>query len=1699
MKRLFILLMVLVSPVASSASNLRLALSSDGMATGGLALQWALSGLTGDFYACEVATNGTTFFTSNVTASAYWNITVGLNQTWKFRLETITGGVGQGDFSPTNSVYGDSKPENVSVSSSSTTQILLAFKNLSAYETGFLAEEATNSAFTNSTFYNLPPTPRGPYSTNWSHTLAFAPDTTYYYRVYATNNAYSTTNGNWGLGYGGTGSDVARATVVDASGNIFVAGTFSGTFNFGGTVLTSAGGLDVFISKFNSAGTLQWVKGYGATGTEVVTCLTLDPSGNVIIGGNFSGTANFGGTNMPAVGQQDIFVAKYDSGGNFVWEKGFGSTLDDVANGVATDSSGNVILTGYFEDNINFGGGTIFATFGGPDSFLLKLTPASAYVWNKTFVSFADDRGIAVQVDSGDNPILAGYFLGTQIDLGTGPLFNAGSSDGYLGKWNSAGTILWSTNYGGTSTDQNTGIKLDASGNAYVIGFFTGAATIAGVPLITAGGWDTFLAKFSPSGGGLWARSFPSPGNFDLPSGLGTDTNGNVAIVGHFTSTINLGGGIRTAPILGTQTIFSSKYTSAGTYLWDQIMGSTGSDFGSGAAVDYLGNTTFVGSFGGTGTNFGGQTLTSAGSDDIFVAQFSLGSNTTVNAGITLPSTSVSIAPNQTPPPALLLVSRTTDTANQIVNSWVSGGGSINNWILQESVGSLNNFHTVSAPVDDPVNGMSFTTNGITSGTVTYWRVYATNGAGSSTILTNRVDMPIPGVATGGNWYIDISARTNGSNLAGTNWASAWPAPSSANWSLVSSGVASPQTIWLAQGNYNEYALCMTPGSGALVTLHAATNSPQKGMASFLELDPYRNRFVINGAADDHFVSTVGPYPALFNDTNNMNISMASINGALARGIYSPTDSTSNQIFWCRIGPVGIWHNALGESDQGGIGMINTTSGGTEIAHCYLSDIFGTGITINGGQETYGTTYIHHNIIDRVHCNYIVTGYGADVVNNYLLGVAQFQVGHPDGYQPAAGWTRFCNNYVKDVPNGRLFYPEMFRTNNDPNIMVTGNLFWFDSLEPAEAIDFTTEPLAYNGGSVAWPSMTFSNILVANNTMVNLGTSINARRSDVTNLFLKSTWFLNNIISGDGAFSLLNIGAPADAVNYISPTYDSTQVIVDNNLIQNGLVRYNTNVTTVAGLPFTHNSTGNPGFVNKSDFHMTTTLAGTNLTTWLTQCPFLATDMEGVARTTWQVGAYESTGASANTNDAAFVLWHHTPASASGIHDDSFNHATTQMQDVYHWFTNSAGPTASVPNAYSAFSFHSTDAAFFGEGQYGGVSYTNNIDGMTNGTVAFWAKGFVSPDGTLGSVQNAVWMSTGAENDNEIVGSWYFGRHGTANTVLIVQTNNSANHPIILSFPDTTTDGSTAWNHYAWTFNGTNFLGYFNGAAFQTNTPPRVTKLRVGGFYASISGWPHNGTVNWNTPGSQLGTNDHSRLDDGYPNAGFMNGSIADMRVYNRALTPAEIATIHNGAGVIDPNITVQPVSQSVGTNTNPTFRVTATGTSPLTYQWFRSGNSIAGATASAYSTPATVCGDSGAQYYVNVTSGAGGPLQSSTAVLTITNCFAPPPFDIVITLQPQPITVNVGQTATWTVNATGTAPLHYAWTFNGVPIFNNNQNSYGRPNCALTDSGNFAQVVITNVTGSISSVPAQLNVNPVVPHSIGKVTNLKVNNALTH
>ena len=237
----------------------------------------------------------------------------------------------------------------------------------------------------------------------------------------------------WQKAWGGSVVNQAFGVALDSNGHIYVTGATS----------YGAGNLDVFLSKFDSAGSLLWQKTWGGSGQDRGLGVAVDASGNIYVTGE---TASFG------AGSFDVVLLKFNSAGGLLWQKTWGGSSDDFGSAVVVDASGNLYITGYTR---NFGAG-IF------DVLLLKFDPTGALLWQRTWGGSQNEYGYGVAVDASGNAYVTGAT----------DSFGAGAYDAFLLKLSSSGALLNQEIYGGPGPADNFSysIVVNSTGDAFATG-----------------------------------------------------------------------------------------------------------------------------------------------------------------------------------------------------------------------------------------------------------------------------------------------------------------------------------------------------------------------------------------------------------------------------------------------------------------------------------------------------------------------------------------------------------------------------------------------------------------------------------------------------------------------------------------------------------------------------------------------------------------------------------------------------------------------------------------------------------------------------------------------------------------------------------------------------------------------------------------------------------------------------------------------------------------------------------------------------------------------------------------------------------------------------------------------------------------------------------------------------------------------------
>lgn len=443
---------------------------------------------------------------------------------------------------------------------------------------------------------------------------------------------------------GGIGAEGASAMAVDAHGNVYTTGTFSGTADFDpgpGTFNLTAPIFGIFVSKLDAGGNFKWAKQLGI-GNGFGIC--VDTDGNVYTTGRFTGTSDFdpgaGTFNLTSVGNTDIFISKLDSLGNFVWAKSMGGTNEDVANDITVHESGNLAITGFFRGNSDFdpGSGSFNLMAGFIDVFVSVIDTAGNFQWAKRLGGGAGIDGItgsagnAVKFDEEGNVYTTGFFAGTgDFDPGVSEfnLSSFGGRDIFISKLSREGDFIWAKQMGGTANDQANDIAIDSKGNVYTTGGFDGEADFdpdAGDTFqMTGVQGDIFVSKLDTDGKFVFAKQMG--GAFaDVAQGIFVDEEANIYTTGSFFNTADFDPGVSTfeLSVVGSNNadIFISKLDANGDFVYAIKAGGLQNDEGTSIYADERGSIYNAGAFFGF-VDFDPSEatfhLTSAGATDIYV------------------------------------------------------------------------------------------------------------------------------------------------------------------------------------------------------------------------------------------------------------------------------------------------------------------------------------------------------------------------------------------------------------------------------------------------------------------------------------------------------------------------------------------------------------------------------------------------------------------------------------------------------------------------------------------------------------------------------------------------------------------------------------------------------------------------------------------------------------------------------------------------------------------------------------------------------------------------------------------------------------------------------------------------------------------------------------------------------------------------
>jgi Beta-propeller repeat/Calx-beta domain len=381
--------------------------------------------------------------------------------------------------------------------------------------------------------------------------------------------ANTSTTQQWIKQFSSYNDDYSRSIAKDKDGNLYLTGSTDG--NLAG--MAGESGYDAWVAKYDSNGDRLWIKQFGSFRDDYSNALATDNNGNVYLTGYTYG--DMAGTNA---GSADIWVVKYDSKGDRIWTKQFGSSYIDESKAIATDNNGNIYLNG--STNGDLAGANADESRFSDDIWMAKYDSEGNQIWTKQFGSSENDYSGGIATDSNGNICSIGSTFG---DLAGGT--NAGGIIGtWIAKYDGNGERLWARQFDSSDfSARSRAIVTDSSDNIYISG-----ATDRNLGGINVGMDDVWVAKYDSKGEQSWIKQFGSSGS-DYSEGIATDNNGNIYLTGYTNGDL-------AEKNAGMDDVWVAKYDNSGNQVWTKQFGSSSWDYAQGIVADNSGNVYLTGS-----------------------------------------------------------------------------------------------------------------------------------------------------------------------------------------------------------------------------------------------------------------------------------------------------------------------------------------------------------------------------------------------------------------------------------------------------------------------------------------------------------------------------------------------------------------------------------------------------------------------------------------------------------------------------------------------------------------------------------------------------------------------------------------------------------------------------------------------------------------------------------------------------------------------------------------------------------------------------------------------------------------------------------------------------------------------------------------------------------------------------------------------
>lgn len=300
---------------------------------------------------------------------------------------------------------------------------------------------------------------------------------------------------------------------VDGAGNATITGVFRARLDLGTERFEARGRGDIFVASYARDGSFRWARQIGGDGDDNAYDMAVDGAGNIYLSGWFADRVDFGGGYvLEARGSQDMFVARLDPAGNTVWARAFGGRQGDGGNEIFVTDAGEIAVAAISEGDFVVDGTAYPGGGGERDSYVMRMSPGGEVRWIVPAAGPGTERIRAITMNEAGE-VFAGFQYRGSVRMGDLALESRGGWDGAVVKLSADGGLEWLLPVGGAETDNVRGISAGPGGSVYIAGEFSGPAIMIDreVPAIGARG-DEFLIRLSGEGRPLWVVSMASRG-----------------------------------------------------------------------------------------------------------------------------------------------------------------------------------------------------------------------------------------------------------------------------------------------------------------------------------------------------------------------------------------------------------------------------------------------------------------------------------------------------------------------------------------------------------------------------------------------------------------------------------------------------------------------------------------------------------------------------------------------------------------------------------------------------------------------------------------------------------------------------------------------------------------------------------------------------------------------------------------------------------------------------------------------------------------------------------------------------------------------------------------------------------------------------------------------------------------------------------